>query len=142
MGQGGIKLKVVQVDTKQSRATVRARRHKMFVGTWAPDYFDPQSNAIPYATNDDDSDTAKNTGYAWRMHWYIPELTKEVALAAKEVDTEKRKTMYEALQKKVTDEGPFAWMFQNANRVAMRADVKDFRLGLFEDLNYYSTATK
>jgi peptide/nickel transport system substrate-binding protein len=76
------------------------------------------------------------------MHWYIPDLTKDVADAAKEIDTQKRKAMYETIQKKVTDDGPFAFMFQNVNRIAMRAEVKNFRLGLFEDLNYYRTATK
>jgi peptide/nickel transport system substrate-binding protein len=142
MGQAGIRVKIVQVDTKQARAVVRARKHQLSLATWAPDFFDPQSNAFPFATNDDDSDASKNTSMAWRMHWYVPDVTKQTAEAAREIDTAKRKSDYEALQKKVTDEGPYGWMFQNVNRVAMRSDVKGFRLGLFEDLNYYRTAAK
>jgi hypothetical protein len=33
-------------------------------------------------------------------------------------------------------------MFQNANQVAARADVKGFKTGLFEDFNFYRTITK
>jgi len=58
------------------------------------------------------------------------------------IDTEKRKAEYAALQKKVTDDGPFVIMFQNANQVASRADVKGFKTGLFEDFNFYRTITK
>jgi peptide/nickel transport system substrate-binding protein len=141
MGQAGIKVKIAQVDTKQARAVVRARRHQLSFATWAPDYFDPQSNALPFASNDNDNDDVKSTTMAWRMHWYVPELTKDVAAAAKELDTARRKADYEALQKKVTDDGPYGWMFQNKNRIAMRSDVS-FKLGLFDDLNYYRTASK
>jgi peptide/nickel transport system substrate-binding protein len=142
MGQAGIRVKIIQVETKQARSTVLARKHQMSLASWAPDYLDPQSNAFPFATNSDDSDTPNNKTMAWRMHWYIPDVTKEVAAAAKEIDTSKRKQDYETLQKEVTDDGPFGWMFQNVNRIAIRANVQGFRLGLFEDLNYYRTATK
>ena len=46
------------------------------------------------------------------------------------------------MQKTVTDTGPFVIMFQNANQVASRADVKGFKTGLFEDFNFYRTITK
>jgi peptide/nickel transport system substrate-binding protein len=142
MAQGGIKLKLIQVELKQELQTFRARKHQLVLNSWAPDYFDPHSNADTFAHNDDDSDTPKIKPLAWRTHWYVPELTKDTLAAAKEVDTEKRKAEYAAIQKKVTDEGPFVIMFQNANQVASRADVKGFKTGLFEDFNFYRTITK
>ncbi len=142
MGQGGIKLKLVQVELKQELQIFRARKHQMVLNSWAPDYFDPHSNADTFAHNDDDSDTPKIKPLAWRTHWLVPELSKETLAAAKEVDTEKRKAEYAAIQKKVTDEGPFVIMFQNANQVASRANVKGFKTGLFEDFNFYRTVTK
>ena len=75
------------------------------LNSWAPDYFDPHSNADTFAHNDDDSDTPKIKPLAWRTHWYIPDLTKQTLAAAKEIDTEKRKAEYAALQKTVTDDG-------------------------------------
>src|SRR5216683_4839959 len=142
MGQGGIKLKLVQVELKQELQVFRARKHQVVLNSWAPDYFDPHSNADTFAHNDDDSDTPKIKPLAWRTHWYIPELTKQTLEAASEIDSDKRKSEYGALQKKVTDEGPFVIMFQNANQVASRADVKGFKTGLFEDFNFYRTITK
>jgi peptide/nickel transport system substrate-binding protein len=142
MGQGGIKLKLVQVELKQELQIFRARKHQLVLNSWAPDYFDPHSNADTFAHNDDDSDTPKIKPLAWRTHWFIPDLSKETLAAAKEVDTEKRKAEYAAIQKKVTDEGPFVIMFQNANQVASRANVKGFKTGLFEDFNFYRTVSK
>jgi peptide/nickel transport system substrate-binding protein len=142
MGQAGIKLKLVQVELKQELQVFRARKHQMVLNSWAPDYFDPHSNADTFAHNDDDSDTPKIKPLAWRTHWFVPELTKKTLAAAKEVDTEKRKAEYVELQKVVTAEGPFIIMFQNANQVASRASVKGFKTGLFEDFNFYRTITK
>jgi peptide/nickel transport system substrate-binding protein len=142
MAQAGIKLKLVQVDLKQELAVFRGRKHQLVLNSWSPDYFDPHSNADTFAHNDDDSDTPKIKPLAWRTHWLVPDLTKQTLAAAKEVDTEKRKTEYAALQKTVTDDGPFVIMFQNANQVASRVEVKGFKTGLFEDFNFYRTITK
>src|SRR3984893_12404191 len=139
MGQAGIKLKLNQVELKQELQTFRARKHQMVLNRWAPDYFDPHSNADTFAHNDDDSDTPKSKPLAWRTHWLIPEITKQMVAAAKEVDTAKRKAEYEALQKKVTDDGGFILMFQDANQVAMQSGLKGYKLGLFADFNYYRT---
>ena len=142
MGQAGIKLKLVQVELKQELATFRGRKHQMVLNSWAPDYFDPHSNADTFAHNDDDSDTPKIKPLAWRTHWLIPEITKQTLAAAQEADTAKRIKMYEDLQKKVTDDGPFILMFQDANQVAMRSNVKNYKLGLFADFYYYRTVSK
>jgi len=142
MGQGGIKLKLVQVEQKQMLQAFRARKHQMVLNSWAPDYFDPHSNADTFAHNDDDSDTPKIKPLAWRTHWLIPELSKQTLAAAQEPDTQKRKAMYEDLQKKVTDDGSFILMFQDAYPTALRSNVKGFKLGLFADFNYYRTISK
>jgi len=120
----------------------RARKHQMVLNSWAPDYFDPHSNADTFAHNDDDSDTPKIKPLAWRTHWLIPELSKQTLAAAQEPDTQKRKAMYEDLQKKVTDDGSFILMFQDAYPTALRSNVKGFKLGLFADFNYYRTISK
>ncbi|HKF70167.1 MAG TPA: ABC transporter substrate-binding protein [Stellaceae bacterium] len=142
MGQGGIKLKLVQVEQKQMLQAMRARKFQMVQNSWAPDYKDPHSNADTFAHNDDDSDTPKIKPLAWRTHWLQPELTKETMAASREPDTAKRVKEYEDLQKKVTDDGPFILMFQDKYQVAMRSNVKGFKLGIFADFNYYRTVSK
>jgi peptide/nickel transport system substrate-binding protein len=112
------------------------------LNSWAPDYYDPHSNADTFAHNDNDSDDSPVKPLAWRTHWLIPDITKQTQAAAKEIDTDKRKAEYADLQKIVTDQGPFVIMFQNANQVASRTDVKGFKAGIFEDMNFYRTITK
>jgi peptide/nickel transport system substrate-binding protein len=110
--------------------------------SWGPDYFDPHTNADSFVHNDDNSDAPKSKPIAWRNKWFIPDITKEMLVAAKELDTKKRAEQYAALQKKVTEEGPYIFMFQNNNQVARRATATGFNPGITEDLNFYRTIRK
>ena len=142
MGLAGIKVEIVTSDRKTVLGDYRGRKNQMTLMSWGPDYFDPHTNADTFARNTDDSDGAATKPLAWRNHWSIPEISAQTALAAKELDTGKRKAMYEALQKKVTLEGPFVIMFQNVSEVTFRKNVSGFKLGITEDLNFYRTAKK
>ena len=84
---------------------MRARKHQMVLNSWAPDYFDPHTNADTFAHNDDDSDTPAIKPLAWRTHWFIPEMTKQTLAAAREVDPDKRKAEYVELQKRSPTRG-------------------------------------
>jgi peptide/nickel transport system substrate-binding protein len=140
MAQAGVKLNLVTEDLKQVLTTYRARKHQMVVINWSPDYFDPHSNADSFAHNDDNSDTAKTHPLAWRNHYYDPDVNKMMAAAAQELDGNKRKADYAALMKKVTDEGPFIIMFQNAFQEAFRNNVKGYYASV--DYDNYRTAIK
>ena len=142
MAQAGIKMNIVSADQKQVIGIYRARKHQMVLINWAPDYLDPHSNADTFAHNNDDSDGAKSHPLAWRNHWYVPEVTAKMKAAAQEADVAKRKADYEALQKQVTDEGPFIIMFQPANQVASRVNVQGYKPGIIEDLYFFRTITK
>ena len=142
MGQAGVKVNIVSADSKQVLGIHRGRKHQLLLTSWTPDYLDPHSNADTFAHNDDDSDEAKSHPLAWRAHWYIPDITAKMKAAAQEADTAKRKADYEALQKQVTDDGPFILMFQPANQVASRVNVSGYKPGIIEDLYFYRTITK
>ncbi len=142
MGQAGIKVSIEPMELKAVIAQYRGRNHQIAMLSWGPDYFDPHTNADTFAHNDDNSDTPKSKPLAWRNKWFIPEITKEMLAAAKELDAKKRAQQYEVLQKKVTDEGPFILMFQNNNQVARRATASGFNPGITEDLNFYRTIKK
>jgi peptide/nickel transport system substrate-binding protein len=142
MGQAGIKLNIVSSELKQVLGTYRARKHQLVLVSWTPDYLDPHSNADTFAHNDNDADSAAGHPLAWRNHWFDPAVTASTKAASMEIDTAKRKAEYEALQKKVTDDGPFIIMFQPANEVAMRANVHGYKPGIIEDTYFYRTITK
>ena len=142
MGQGGIKVSIVPAELKQVLGVFRSRKHQMLLVNWGPDYLDPHTNADTFAHNDDNSDTPKVKPLAWRNSWYIPDLTKDMLTAAKELDTKKRAAEYATLQKTVTDTGPFIIMFQNAIQVAERSNVTGYAPGITEDLVFYRTVKK
>jgi peptide/nickel transport system substrate-binding protein len=140
MAQAGVKLNLQTADLKQVLGGYRTRKHQLVVINWSPDYFDPHSNADSFAHNDDDSDTAKTHPLAWRNHYYDPDVNKMMAAAAQELNSEKRKAAYAALMKKVTDEGPFIIMFQNAFQEAFRTNVKGYYASV--DYDNYRKVTK
>lgn len=141
--QVGINLVLDVGDGKQGLEIYRGRMHEMTLQTWGPDYPDPHTNASTFAQNPDNSDEAGNTGYlAWRTAWDPGELHAMTDAAVLEKDTEKRKAMYEEIQRKHRDNGAFVMMFQQARQDAMRANVSGFYAGGATDSVTYWTVTK
>lgn len=141
-GEAGIKTTISSKEMKSVLPDYRARKHQALLMYWGPDYFDPHTNADTFARNTDNSDKAATKPLAWRNSWFIPDISKETAEAAKEQDTAKRAALYEDLQRKVTDEGPFILMFQSAQPVASRANVTGFKYGLTEDITFFRLTAK
>jgi peptide/nickel transport system substrate-binding protein len=141
MGMGGVKVSITATDRKQLITEFRGRKFQASLINWTPDYLDPHTNASTFAFNDNDSDDAPHP-LAWRCHWMDPAVNAKTMAAVKEIDVAKRKAMYEELQKIVTDDGPYILMFQPANEVASRANVKGYNPGFVEDLYFFRTITK
>jgi peptide/nickel transport system substrate-binding protein len=142
MAQGGIKVNILASEEKQVLTKYRARQHQMVMSGWAADYMDPHGNADTFARNPDPSENATAKTVAWRNSWVIPELTKEVDAAARELDSEKRRAMYLDLQKKVQEDSPFIIMFQQTEQVARRKNVEGFVSGATFDTAYYRLVRK
>src|SRR5215475_12627147 len=142
MGQAGIKVSIEPMELKAVIGQYRARSHQIAMLSWGPDYFDPHTNADSFVHNDDNSDSPKVKPIAWRNKWFIPDVTKEMLAAAKELDTGKRAQQYAALQKMVTDEGPYIFMFQNNLQVARRANATGYNPGITGDQSFFRTIRK
>jgi peptide/nickel transport system substrate-binding protein len=142
MGQAGIKVSIEPMELKAVIGQYRARNHQIAMLSWGPDYFDPHTNADSFVHNDDNSDNPKIKPIAWRCKWFIPEITKEMLAAARELDTAKRAEQYAMLQKKVTDEGPYIFMFQNNIQVARRAMTTGYNPGITGDQSFFRTIRK
>ncbi len=142
MGQAGIKVSIEPMELKAVIGVYRARTHQIAMLSWGPDYFDPHTNADSFVHNDDNSDAPKVKPIAWRNKWFIPDVTKQMLAAARELDTAKRAEQYAALQKMVTDEGPYIFMFQNNIQVARRATTTGYNPGISGDLSYFRNIRK
>lgn len=142
-GQIGINVTLDVGDGAQVLEKFRARQHEITLQTWGPDYPDPHTNASTFAMNPDNSDEAKLTGYlAWRTAWDPKELGAMTEAAVAERDGDKRKAMYEEIQRKHRDTSAFVMMFQQMNQTALRANVTDFYTGGATDSAAYWTVSK
>ena len=121
----------IEVGTgKQTLAKYRARKHQIYVGSWGPDYPDPNTNAATFAFNPDNSDAASATGLlAWRNSWYLPAMSKATKAAVQESDPAKRAAMYQAIQRDHQQRAPFAIMFQQISQSGIRANIKHLNTG-------------
>lgn len=142
LAQAGIKLSIIPGDGKQTLTKYRARQHDIYIGDWGSDYFDPNSNAETFTINYDNSDEGKNKTLAWRNAWDVPELTKETQAALLEKDNAKRAAMYQDLQKKVLESGPFVVIEQKTEIAGFSNKVKGLKLGPSFDTNYVYPVSK
>lgn len=139
----GIESEITLAEGKTLWPKYRARKHELIVARWSPDYVDPHSNADAFAHNPDNRLEAKLTGKpAWRTSWEDKEITALTEAAAKELDLVKREAMYLDLQAKFQQRAPFNMMFQSAEQVARRDNVKGFVSGANFDLVFYRLVTK
>ncbi len=142
-GQVGINLTLDVGDGKTGLEKYRGRQHEITLQTWGPDYPDPHTNASTFAMNPDNSDEAKATGFlAWRTAWDPGELGPMTEAAVAEPDGEKRKAMYEEIQRKHRDTSAFVMMFQQKRQTGLRANVQGFYTGGATDSVVYWLVTK
>ncbi|NTF08524.1 ABC transporter substrate-binding protein [Agrobacterium rubi] len=142
LAQAGIKLEIIPGDGKQTLTKYRARQHDIYIGDWGSDYFDPNSNAETFTINYDNSDAGKTKTLAWRNAWDVPELTKQTQAALLEKDNDKRAAMYQDLQKKVLESGPFVVIEQKTEIAGFSNKVKGLKLGPSFDTNYVYPVSK
>lgn len=142
LAQAGIKLEIIPGDGKQTLTKYRARQHDIYIGDWGSDYFDPNSNAETFTINYDNSDAGKNKTLAWRNAWDVPELTKETQAALLERDNDKRAAIYQDLQKKVLESGPFVVIHQKTEIAGFSNKLKGLKLGPSFDTNYVYNVSK
>ena len=142
MAQAGIEIEIIPGDGGQTLSKYRARNHDIYIGRWGPDYQDPNTNASTFAYNPDNSDDAKEKPLAWRNSWDVPDLSKQVQAAVLERDTAKRAAMYEDLEKKVEETGPFVIMFQEIEVIGRRKNVEGFVIGPSFNDNSFKAVTK
>jgi peptide/nickel transport system substrate-binding protein len=142
LAQAGVKMEIIPGDGKQTLTKYRARNHDMYIGQWGVDYWDPNSNAETFTSNPNNADDSPNKTLAWRNAWDVPELTVKTKAALLERDNAKRAELYKELQKTVLETGPFVMIFQQTEVAALRANVKDYKLGPTFDTNFVANVTK
>jgi peptide/nickel transport system substrate-binding protein len=141
LAQAGINLNLQVVDGQQWLDRYRSHSLDIWFGLWGPDYPDPQSNAKTFTVNDPTDPDGKGN-LADRFGWNSGDLSNQVLAAVKEQDTDKRRAMYESIEKAQADQGPFVYMFQGIRKVAVRNNVKGVVLGFTYSDDRYGAVSK
>jgi len=129
MAKAGIRIELQMSDQKALLGKYRARNHEAVVSYWGPDYFDIHANAGALAWNPDPSDASTFKTPPWRNNWVIPEINAETEKLAVEVDQDKRKAGYMALQAKYQTTAPIIIMLQRSDLVVMKQSVNGLVIG-------------
>ena len=141
LAQAGINLDLQVVDGGQWLDKYRAHDLDIWMGLWGPDYPDPNSNVKTFTVNIP-GDTDGKSDLADRFGWNSGPLSDQALAAVKEQDVDKRRQMYEDLEKAHADASPFVYMFQGTRKVAVRSNVKGLVLGFTYSDDRYGAVSK
>lgn len=142
MAKAGVKVNLQPGTGAQVITRYRARKHDAILLYWAPDFFDPHSNAKAFAYNVDNSDGAYQSTTTWRNGWAVPEMSARTMAALKETNASRRAALYTDLQKEIQARSPIVMTFQEQSRIALRAGVRGYVQGTMPDLVRYDGVTK
>jgi peptide/nickel transport system substrate-binding protein len=131
----GIKVNLNKMVGSQLMPLYRAQKTDLFLGGWGPDYNDPHTNAQPFADH-----TSKQLAY--RNAYENDKTAKMIQDAGQEMDDGKRIAMYQAANKIIQEEGPFAFLYQRMFLHAVRNTVQDLKVGPNPQLTKFYTVTK
>jgi len=142
LAKAGIAVELRPADAKQVLTRFRERRYEAFLGRWASDTLDPQTDAEAFTRNPDNQDGASLRTLAWRTAWQSPELEAMVDAAAVERDDARRAEILGELQRRHREIGPFIMMFQETEPYVLRRDVVGFEPGPTPDTIVYAHVRK
>lgn len=137
----GIELEIIPSDARTALTAYRERQHDIYLGTWGIDYFDPATNAV-FAANNDNSPEAASKPLAWRNSWQDEALTARIQALTLERDEAARAEGYQQLIRDWQEVSPFIMLFQQVEIAAVRPNVQGFRLAPTNDGNRHSAVTK
>jgi peptide/nickel transport system substrate-binding protein len=131
----GIKVTLNKMVGSQLMPLYRAQKTDLFLGGWGPDYNDPHTNAQPFA-----DPTAKQLAY--RNAYENEQTAKMIQDAGVEMDEAKRIALYQAANKIIQEDGPFAFLYQQLAQHAVRNTVQDLKVGPNPAMTKLYTVTK
>jgi peptide/nickel transport system substrate-binding protein len=106
----------------------RERKYQVLFGNSGARLPDPFAVATQYAYNPDNRDEARlGSYYLWRAAMKVDKLNELVDQSMKELDPDRRKTIFQELDKEYTAMNPpLIVMFQRTDPYVVRANVKGY----------------
>lgn len=142
LAQIGIKVNITQMISAQFYELYRAQKHTFLVAGWGVDYADPDALAKPFAHCCTTGPEAPVRQLAWRNMYVDCETTQLVEEAARELDPEKRRAMYEEIQRRILHNGPYVILYYPLRQVVTRDVVQGLVLNPMESFTEFWAVRK
>ena len=132
--KAGVIVNVVNVPVSQTIPLYRDQQLPALQLSYSAGYGDPNATASKFTLNPGALPGAEE-GSKWpsemtyRLGWYPKELSEKTIAAVQEVDTEKRKQMYEELQRAAWEDSPFIFLFQTTQAIGLAENVQGYLYG-------------
>ncbi|MCB1341585.1 MAG: ABC transporter substrate-binding protein [Pseudooceanicola sp.] len=132
--EAGITVNVVNAPVSQTIPLYREQKLEALQLSYSGGYADPHATTSKFAYNPGAVPGADKTKpwpseLTWRLGWYPEEMSVKTLAASKELDLEKRKAMYEELQREQWEQGPFIHMFQTTQALGLAENVDGYLYG-------------
>lgn len=130
----GVKVNVVNMPVSQIIPMYRDQQLQALQLSFSGGYADPHATTSKFTLNPGalpgaDPDSKWPSEMSYRLGWYPEELSIKTMDAARELDVEKRRQMYEELQRAAWEESPFIHMFQVVQALGMRENINGYVYG-------------
>ncbi|MFT4382853.1 ABC transporter substrate-binding protein [Bartonella bacilliformis] len=133
----GVRIKIERLAGSQLFSRVSARSFDTAILGWNSESVDPHSMASRVVYNPDNRFEARNTAYpSWHHGYFDEEINHKVEDALFESDVEKRMKKYADLQHEIMQTGPYAFLFQKYNVVAISPVIKKWSWNNMSDIFY------
>ncbi len=132
--KAGVKVNVVNLPVSQTIPLYRDQKLEALQLSYSAGYGDPNATASKFTLNpgalpDAAADSQWPSEMTYRLGWYPKELSEMTVAAAQEVDIEKRKKMYEDLQRAAWEDSPFIFLFQTTQAIGLADNVDGYLYG-------------
>ena len=128
----GINLKLETLPEGTLFSKHRARDFEIALTQWFAGYPDANAMISRHAFNPDKSLDAKLVMLpVWRSIWQDTAINEMAETAKMEPDPQKRIAIYRTIQEKMMQDGPMVYLFQVVRSVAVRNEVKGFKMSPF-----------
>jgi peptide/nickel transport system substrate-binding protein len=125
LGNIGIDVTLLEKTEKEMFELTVSRQGELNLWNWQSDYMDPDANAKIFAHCDSLGDDATVQMMAWFSNYLNLETSRLVEEAARELDYEKRKSLYRQITDIILDDGPYAILFGYNKQYAIHLDARD-----------------
>lgn len=124
----GVEVRIASTIGKHLYSSLRARKFELSLSGYAFNYPDANNVMLSHGYNPSGSATDNTVSVAWRASWFPEPWFNEAILSAQiEADPDRRRSIYEDLQRYHVEHSPLVYLFERIDVRALSRSVKSVK---------------